>query len=280
MAEYGNRGVGTLIGEANQSGQFGGGGNVLILLTNDDGIYAEGINALRRALEELEGIELWAVAPDRERSGAGHAITFHRPLFPFPVRIPGAKAPCWSVTGTPADCAKLAIEQLLPHKPNLVISGINRGANLGTDLFYSGTVSAALEGPILGIPAIAVSLDSFAASGYETAARFTRTLALRVLQEGLPPGTLLNVNVPDRPEEEIRGTRITRVGKRLYKNQWDRRVDPRGRTYYWLAGEVMEMDNHPESDVVAVEEGYISVTPVQLDLTRYDQMDRLRSWNL
>jgi 5'-nucleotidase len=252
----------------------------LILLTNDDGILAPGINAMRSRLEQIEGVEVWAVAPDRERSASGHAITMYRPLFPIEVKIPGAKSPCYSVTGTPADSAKLAIEALLPRRPDLVVSGINRGANLGTDLFYSGTVAAAMEGPILGIPAIASSLDSWVSHEFEAAADFTAELALRVLKEGVPEGTLLNVNVPDRPKAEIKGVQITRMGRRLYRDQWDRRVDPRGRTYYWLAGEIAELVNEPDSDVTAVEAGFISVTPVHLDLTRYDQVSRLTSWGL
>jgi 5'-nucleotidase len=254
--------------------------NRLILLTNDDGIYAPGINAIRRVLEQIEGLEIWAVAPDRERSASGHAITMYRPLFPTRVEFPGSRATCYSVSGTPADSAKLAIDGLLPRRPDLVISGINRGANLGTDIFYSGTVAAALEGPILGIPAIASSLNSWTSEDYTAAAEFTAQLALKVLEEGIPPGTLLNVNIPALPRDQIRGVRITKMGRRLYKDQWDRRVDPRGRVYYWLAGEVMELENDPDSDVVAVENGYISVTPVQLDLTRYDQMERIGQWGL
>lgn len=252
----------------------------LVLLTNDDGIFARGINALRERMEQIEGLEIWAVAPDRERSASGHAITMYRPLFAIKVDIPGAKSPCYSVTGTPADSAKLAIEELLPRRPDLVISGINRGANLGTDLFYSGTVAAALEGPILGIPAIACSLDSWESQDYALAADFTASLALKVLKEGMPEGTLLNVNVPALPREQIKGVRITKMGRRLYRDQWDRRQDPRGRTYYWLAGQLMELENADDSDVAATEQGYISVTPVQLDLTRYDQIARLNLWNL
>jgi 5'-nucleotidase len=252
----------------------------LILITNDDGIYAPGINAIRMELEQVEGLEVWSVAPDRERSASGHAITMYRPLFPLEAHIAGALSPCYSLTGTPADAAKLAIEKLLPRRPDLVISGINRGANLGTDMFYSGTVAAALEGPILGIPAIAASLDSWTSDDFSGAAKFTAGLALRVLQEGLPLGTLLNVNVPAVPGDQIKGVRITKMGRRLYRDQWDKRVDPRGRTYYWLAGELEEIDNDPDSDVVAVEQGYISVTPVQIDLTRYTEMSRLTSWNL
>lgn len=252
----------------------------LVLLTNDDGIFAPGINALRARMEQIDELEVWAVAPDRERSASGHAITTYRPLFPIRVSIPGAKAPCISVTGTPADSAKLAIEAILPRRPDLVISGINRGANLGTDLFYSGTVAAALEGPILGIPAIACSLDSFDSQDYSAAADFTAHLACTVLRKGLPAGTLLNVNVPALPREQIKGVKVTKMGRRLYRDQWDRRVDPRGREYYWLAGELAEVSNEEESDVAVTAAGYISVTPVQLDLTRYDQLRRIADWPL
>ncbi|MGE5676338.1 MAG: 5'/3'-nucleotidase SurE [Mycobacterium leprae] len=252
----------------------------LILLTNDDGIMAPGINAIRRELQRVGGFEIWAVAPDRERSASGHAITMYRPLFPLKADVEGAEGPCYSVTGTPADSAKLAIEALLPRHPDLVISGINRGANLGTDLFYSGTVAAALEGPILGIPAIASSLDSWSSNDYSVSARFTAQLAIKVLREGVPAGTLLNVNIPARPTSDIKGVKVTKMGRRLYRDQWDKRIDPRGRTYYWLAGELMELHNDSDSDVAAVEAGYISVTPVQLDLTRYDQKERLGSWGL
>lgn len=216
----------------NAEGDFG---LPLILLTNDDGIFAPGINAIRAEMEKIEGLEVWAVAPDRERSASGHAITMYRPLFPLNADIPGATAPCYSVTGTPADAAKLAIDELLPRRPDLVISGINRGPNLGTDLFYSGTVAAAREGPIVGIPAIAASLDSWTSLDYGAAARFTAQLALQVLKEGIPPGTMLNVNVPGLPEADMQGVRITTMGRRLYRDQWDKRQDP-PRPHILLAG--------------------------------------------
>lgn len=259
---------------------------LIILLTNDDGIHANGIQAMRRELEGLPDAEIWVVAPDRERSASGHAITLHRPIFPVEVHLPAGEGPrthLYSVSGTPADCAKLGIEELLPRRPDLVISGINRGSNLGTDVLYSGTVSAAIEGTILGIPAIAVSYASFEAADpadYALAARFTRTLAARVLQEGLPQGTLLNVNVPAVEPEDVTGIAVTKLGVRLYRNQWDRRVDPRGKVYYWLAGELMEQHNDPDTDVVAVQQNKISVTPIQLDMTDYSLIKNLKGWNL
>lgn len=220
------------------------------------------------------------VAPDRERSASGHAITIHRPLFPVRVEIPAARCPCFSVTGTPVDSTKLAIEELLPRRPDLVISGVNRGSNLGTDVLYSGTVSAAIEGTILGAPAIAASLCSFQAEDFAFAAAFVRQLARKVLTEGLPPRTLLNVNIPAVPPAELVGVAVTRLGIRAYKNSWDRRTDPRGKIYYWLAGEVAELHNEPDTDVVAVQRNLISVTPIQLDLTDRAQIERLNSWNL
>lgn len=203
----------------------------------------------------------------------------HRPVFPNRVQLPDTQVPMYSVTGTPADCAKLGIEELLPERPDLVISGINRGANLGTDVIYSGTVSAAIEGTILGIPAIAVSLCTFEPFDYGFAARFTRDLALRVAREGLPRGTLLNVNIPAVPESEVAGVAITKLGVRLYKNQWDRREDPRGKVYYWLAGEVMELHNDPDTDVMALRSNQVSITPLQSDLTDYQELERLKSWS-
>lgn len=253
---------------------------MLILLTNDDGLYADGIQALRKVLEAEPGVEVVMVAPDRERSASGHAITMHRPIFANPVQMPGTAVVMYSVTGTPADCTKLAIEELLPRRPDLVISGINRGSNLGTDVIYSGTVSAAIEGTILGIPAIAASLCTWAPFDFSFAARWVRDLAFRVLAEGgLPAGVLLNVNIPPVPDQEhLEGVAITKMGVRRYENQWSKRVAPRGQTYYWLAGEVAELRNDPDSDVVAVQQNKISITPLQLDLTAYDHVSRLKEW--
>lgn len=253
---------------------------LLILLTNDDGVYADGIHAMRSALEGLEGVEVVVVAPDRERSASSHAITMHRPLFTDPVTFPGSNVQHIKVTGTPADCAKLAIEKLLERRPDLVISGVNRGSNLGTDVFYSGTVSAAIEATILGVPSIAVSLCTFKDPDYDFACRFARRLALKVADEGLPRATLLNVNVPAIDPERLAGVAVTRLGVRLYKDVFDRRVDPRGKVYYWLAGEAMELQNGGDTDVVAIANNCVSVTPIHLDLTRYDLIDRLQGWHL
>jgi len=240
-----------------------------ILVTNDDGIYAEGIQVLSQTLfESAAGYNLFIVAPDHERSAVGHAITMHRPL-----RVQEAcfmhnrKLVGWSVNGTPSDCVKLAVEAILEQKPRLVISGINRGSNLGTDVLYSGTVSAAVEGIILGIPSVAVSLTEGGASeNFQYAARFVEKLIPFLLAEPLPAGTLLNINVPPY-NGGIKGIRVTRLGTRRYRNSFDKRVDPRGMIYYWLAGELVEGEEEDDSDVRAILDGYISLTPVHFNLT-------------
>ncbi|HPU01754.1 MAG: 5'/3'-nucleotidase SurE [Firmicutes bacterium] len=239
-----------------------------LLITNDDGIYAEGIQLLSQVLFDSGRYKLAVVAPDHERSAVGHAITMHRPLRVEQVSfLHNPALSGWAVNGTPSDCVKLAVEALLEERPSLIISGINRGSNLGTDVLYSGTVSAAVEGIILGIPSVAVSLTERGRhEDYIFAAEFVRDLIPHLLEEKLPAGTLLNINVPaDR--NAVKGVRVTRLGTRRYRNCFDRRTDPRGMIYYWLAGELVEGEEEEDSDVWAVREGYISMTPVQFNLT-------------
>ncbi len=238
-----------------------------ILITNDDGIYAEGIQLLSQALFESGRYNLTIIAPDHERSAVGHAITMHRPLrveqahFLHNPALMG-----WAVNGTPSDCVKLAVEALLEEKPALIISGINRGSNLGTDVLYSGTVSAAVEGIILGVPSVAVSLvEGGESEDFRFAAAFVRDLIPHLTAEPPPAGTLLNINIP--PQCRVQGARVTRLGTRRYRNSFDRRTDPRGMIYYWLAGELIEGEEEENSDVRAVRDGYISITPVHLNLT-------------
>lgn len=249
------------------------------LLVNDDGVYAEGLQALRQEMEKVRDANVYVVAPDRERSATGHAITMHKPLHVDTIDLPGSRSRIWKVNGTPADCTKLAIEAILDRRPDMVLSGINRGPNLGTDVLYSGTVSAAIEGVLLGIPAIAVSLTAWENLDYGYAARFARQLALVTLERGLPPNTLLNVNVPALEESEIAGVAITRVGVRQYRNVFDRRIDPRGRTYYWMAGEAIE-DNDPDTDVSSIRQNLVSISPMQLSLTNQELVDVIRHWNV
>ncbi len=248
-----------------------------ILLTNDDGVAAPGLAALERALDGLG--RLVVVAPDAERSASGHAITMTNPLRLSEVaRSPGVRG--YAVNGTPADCVKLALHTLLPAPPRLVISGINLGPNTGTNVLYSGTVSAATEGTIFNIPSLAVSLRSYARDGdFSPAAHFAREFAARILSRGLPEGVLLNVNVPALPRDQIRGIRITRLARYRYRDSYDVRQDPRGRNYYWLTGEDAEiLKPEPDLDAVAVEEGFVSVTPLCYDLTCLSFAGELRGW--
>jgi 5'-nucleotidase len=250
-----------------------------ILLTNDDGIFAEGLQVLAREIEKIA--ETFVVAPDHEQSATGHAITMHRPLRAERVKyLHSPELPTWSVNGTPSDCVKLAVEAIMPYRPDMVISGINRGANLGTDVLYSGTVSAAIEGVILGIPAIAVSLAEYREPCYEYAAEFVSRLARVLYNHKASSDTLLNVNVPGCGREKMQGVAITRLGVRQYKNAFEKREDPRGRTYYWLAGELVDMEDGDDTDVAAVKSCKISVTPIQHDLTKYTQIDSLKEWSI
>jgi len=252
-------------------------GRMNILLTNDDGIYAEGIYVLYEALKKIGDVTV--VAPATEQSAVGHAITMSDPL-----RVKEAyrrrQSFGYAVSGTPADCVKIAVRSLLRKKPDLVVSGINLGPNTGFSVLYSGTVSGATEGAILGIPSIAVSLGTFVSPDYRIAASFAAKLARLVHKHGLPKGTFLNLNVPALPASKIKGVRVTTQGKTPIIERFDRRVDPRKRTYYWLTGEVMNLKGEIESDIVALKNGYISVTPVQYDLTDHGFIDTLKGWKL
>lgn len=245
-----------------------------ILVTNDDGIHAPGLRVLVGELARLGQVTV--VAPDRERSGMGHAITVQTPLRVTPMKWGGGVV-AHAVDGTPADCVKLGLDALVEGGCDAVVSGINRGPNLGTDVIYSGTVSGAREGYLHGLPAIAASLDSFASreEAYLPAARLVRLLLAELIGSGPRPLPLLNVNIP---AGEIRGVRITRLGVRKYRNVFHRREDPRGRVYYWLAGEAVDLDQTPDTDARAVREGYASVTPLRLDPTDAEAASRLRVW--
>lgn len=247
---------------------------MIILVSNDDGIHSEGLHALERALKMVG--EIYTVAPDREQNAVSHSLTLHRPL-----RIEEIAPRRFAVNGTPTDCVNLAVKGFLPVRPNLVVSGINKGANLGDDITYSGTVSAAIEGSLLGIPSIAISLVMREKPPrFETAAEFAATLAAHVIAQGMPPDTLLNVNVPDLPRPEIQGYRLTRQGKRRYAETIDARIDPRGRKYYWIGGDDLGFDPDEGTDCVAVHEGYISVTPLHVDLTNYRALQELHGLQL
>jgi len=246
-----------------------------ILISNDDGVHARGIKVLRKALEEIADVTV--VAPDRERSGASHSLTMDVPL-----RTHRIKDNIIGVDGTPTDCVLLALKLLLSEPPDLVVSGINRGANMGDDVTYSGTIAAAMEATLMGIPAMAVSLCRCESGqyDYQASAEIAREVALMVLERGLPHGTLLNVNVPNIPREEISGVEIVRQGKQVYEEAVVEKQDPRGRTYYWIGGQLTSWESEPDTDYAAVSQGLVSVTPIHLDLTDYEAMDVLRSWPL
>jgi 5'-nucleotidase len=248
--------------------------NVKILVTNDDGIDSPGLHALARALRPLG--EVWVVAPDRERTAVAHALTLHKPL-----RLNRVAPRMFSVNGTPSDCVNLAMKKVLSGRPSLVVSGINRGVNLGDDVTYSGTVSAALEGTILGVPSIAVSQES-GRNGlrfrFDVGAVYALRVARLVLARGVPPETLLNVNVPDRPMNRIKGVKVTSLSRRRFEDPIVEKVDPHGRKYYWIAGIRVSWERRVDADHEAVRRGSVSVTPIHLDITNYGVLEQLRQW--
>ena len=246
-----------------------------ILVSNDDGITAPGIIALEEALEELG--DVFVVAPDRERSASSHSLTIDVPL-----RAVHLRERAWAVRGTPTDCVLLAIENLLPRRPDLVVSGVNRGPNMGSDVTYSGTVAAAIEGTILGIPSIAVSLDRAESGAFEyaPAAGIAREFAELVVERGLPEGTLLNINVPNIPAGDIAPPRPTRLGHQVYEDSIVEKTDPRGKSYYWIGGQSSSRSTESGTDFAALAEGHVSVTPIHLDMTDYETLAHLAEWPL
>lgn len=248
-----------------------------ILVSNDDGFFTDGIKTLAKRLREIG--EVWVVAPDREQSATGHSLTLHRPLR---VKATKRRENEFMVDGTPTDCVSLGANKLMPQKPDIIVSGINRGANLGDDVTYSGTVAAALEGALLGIPAIAVSAIPTSSDDffYEAAADFAQFLTKKVMEHGLAPGTILNVNVPSEAEVGDHRCVITRMGKRLYSDVVEEKIDPRGKPYYWIGGSNVGSQVDPGTDCEAAAQGRISVTPVHLDMTNYGFLSRLVNWKL
>ncbi len=244
----------------------------LILCSNDDGIDARGIQVLADALATIA--DVWVIAPDRERSAIGHAISLHEPL-----RLSQVAPQRFACSGTPTDCVYIGVNHVLPRTPDMVVSGINAGANLGDDVTYSGTVGAAMEGMLMGIPAIATSLvlDERGSSNYEQAAAVTLTVVRDALAHGIPRGTLLNLNVPD-DYDIARGVRLTKLGRRNYGRLVQENRDPRGRRYYWIGGPRLAHDDIAGSDCNAIHDGYAALTAIHLDLTAFDRMEPLYSW--
>ncbi len=249
----------------------------LILVSNDDGITAPGIQALVGAVKDLG--EVVIVAPDGPQSATGHAVTISRPLRLDKNHIYG-DLETWQCSGTPADCVKLAVDKVLHRKPDLLVSGINHGSNSSINVIYSGTMSAAVEGAIEGIPSAGFSLCDFAFdANFEVAAKIARNIAINILENGLPKGVLLNVNVPKVTRKELKGIRVCRQANAKWEEEFDERKDPNGRKYYWLTGKFMNYDNGDDTDEWALANKYVSVVPVQFDLTAHHAISYLNSWN-
>jgi len=246
-----------------------------ILITNDDGIFAPGIYALWEAMREIGDVTI--VAPDSEKSAVGHAITLTDPIRVQEISGKnGYKG--YAVKGTPADCVKIAGRALMETPPDIVVSGINSGANIGSDIIYSGTVSAATEGTILGIPSVAMSLTSIKGGDMTASQKVAQKVIGQVLNNGLPSGTLLNVNVPNIPCESIKGYRVTKQGSTVFKDKFEKREDPRGKIYYWMGGESTK-DTDRDTDSYAVNNGYISITPIHYRLTEESFLGNLNDWD-
>ncbi len=242
-----------------------------ILISNDDGYLATGLNALAESLSEFA--EISVVAPDKNRSAASNSLTLEMPL-----RAQTSENGFIRVDGTPTDCVHLAITGLLEQEPDMVFAGINHGANLGDDVLYSGTVAAATEGRFLGLPAVAISLASNDSKHFDTAAHVAVTLLKQIVKNPLPKDTLLNVNVPDLPISELKGYQSTRLGQRHKAEPVIKSTDPRGRDIYWVGPPGAKQDAGQGTDFYAIDQGYVSVTPLQLDLTRYDRMNEIAQW--
>ncbi len=246
----------------------------VLLCTNDDGIHAPGLALLTEVAASIGSV--WVVAPDRQQSATSHALTLHRPL-----RLTEAANQRYTVDGTPTDCVLLALRQLLDPAPDFVLSGINHGPNMGEDVLYSGTVAAAMEATILGVPAVAVSFTGQDPEDLQSYGALLGTIVSSLLErDSLPPETFLNINLPARPAHDIKGVEVTALGRRVYHDSLTRSEDPRGNDYFWIGGGRSDWSGPQDSDFRAVQAGYVSVTPLHLDLTNYDLLSEVRSWSL
>lgn len=253
----------------------------LILVTNDDGITAPGVRALIKMMNEIG--EVYVVAPDSPQSGMGHAITINSTLFCEKMKIDDGEQSDreWACSGTPVDCVKLAITRILPRKPDLCVSGINHGSNSSINVIYSGTMSAAVEAGIEGIPAIGFSLCDFSYSAdFFAAKKFIQKIVLESIKNQMPKGMVLNVNIPKLAEDKLKGIKVCRQAKAVWVEDYDERKDPRGRTYYWLTGEFKNLDKGEDTDERALQDGFISVVPIQHDMTAHHFISDLNRWEL
>ncbi len=252
--------------------------NILkILVCNDDGIDAPGIHVLANSLKEIG--EVTVVAPLKEQSAVGHGITMQIPLRVMKYNKNGEFFG-YAVNGTPADCVKIGIKNIMKEKPDLVVSGINHGSNTAINIIYSGTVSAAREAAIMDVPSIAISQTNHLAVDFTYSGKIAKLIASKLIGKDLPVGTLLNVNVPDVPEEQIKGILLTRQGKSKWDDVYEERKDPYGKEYYWLTGNLLEVDTEIETDQAAIKNNYVSVTPIHFDLTDYETYERMKGWNI
>ena len=250
----------------------------LILITNDDGITAPGIRTLIDVMNSVGDVVV--VAPDSPQSGMGHAITVNSTLFVEKVKVNGGAQIEYSCSGTPADCVKLAVDQILERKPDLCVSGINHGSNSSINVIYSGTMSAAIEAGIEGIPAIGFSLLDYSwNANFEASKKYVKIIAENVIKEGLPKDVVLNVNIPNLPEKELKGIKICRQARANWVEEFDKRTNPQGRVYYWLTGKFVNLDHGEDTDEWALKNGYISVVPVQFDLTAHHSIQTLNTWD-
>ena len=245
-----------------------------ILLTNDDGIYAPGLWSLYKRF--IQRHDVTVIAPDRERSAVSHGITLHEPIRASKISVNGLTG--YAVSGTPVDCIKLGIMELLAARPDMVVSGINPGANVGVNINYSGAVAAAREATLYGVPAIAVSVCGRQTNNYDPVARFIEDLAVNVLQKGLPFGTLLNVNFPDLETGKFAGVYISKQGTRLFPEYFEKRKDPRKCVYYWQGCKSQSDFESPDIDAAAVCDNFISITPIKCDMTDYNMLEDLKTW--
>jgi len=243
----------------------------LILLTNDDGYEAKGLRIAREHLSRIGQVVV--VAPDKERSATSHSLTVHRPL-----RQHRVEKNLYIVDGTPTDCVMVAVHAILKRKPNVLVSGINHGPNVGDDVTYSGTIAAAMEGTLLGIPSIAVSQANWMKSDFKLAAKFTARIVPLVIENGLPPETLLNINVPSSARAQIDNYSLTRLGKRVFNDVIHEKLDPRGRKYFWIGGSPQILSQGKGTDLGALRKGLISITPLHLDLTNYKALEEIGGW--
>ena len=251
----------------------------LILVTNDDGVSAPGIRALIEVAKKIG--DVCVVAPDSPQSGMGHAITISNTLYSDVVDISDPKVQIYSTSGTPVDCVKLAVSKILDRKPDLCISGINHGSNSSINVIYSGTMSAAVEAGTLGIPAIGFSLLDYALeANFEPSKAYVEQICRQALLKGMPKNTVLNVNIPNLPEEEIKGTMIVRQANARWEESFEKRTNPHGRDYYWLTGNFVNLDEGEDTDEWALKNGYVSIVPVQFDLTAYTALEAINKWDL